>query len=454
MRITIFFVTLIFEIFTLSVGLIHNLHVSGDSRPLFKIETFGFEQGGVIDITIKDFKVSNYRVSERAGFVMRSGKSESSSQADIEKLLEKGDCIFDVLGSKDFSLELVQEDGDWKSYHKTITINDGEEGLYSLVYARCSPGLTRKSSFKLQASFYNPEHNYLSAGDKPLPIVYFLFLVLFIAASGAWIYVLKRPSSERGPVHAIHYLMLVVLALKVACLFCEAVRWRMISFNGAPGFWSVLYYILSTLKGIMLFTVIMLIGSGWSLIKSNLNDKEKRIILIVLTLQVFDNIAMVVLEETAPGSQGWLTWRDLLHLVDIICCCAILFPIIWSIKKLRDESADNRAQRSIQKLQLFRTFYVTVVLYIYFTRIIVFLVSAVIPFNLLWLSVFITELGTLAFYVFTGYKFMPTANAIYMPLGTAEDESEDMDYGLDKALSDRGEAGDIELQSRALLPGN
>jgi hypothetical protein len=94
------------------------------------------------------------------------------------------------------------------------------------------------------------------------------------------------------------------------------------------------------------------------------------------------------------------------------------------------------------------------VLYIYFTRIIVFLVSAVIPFNLLWLSVFITELGTLAFYVFTGYKFMPTANAIYMPLGTAEDESEDMDYGLDKALSDRGEAGDIELQSRALLPGN
>lgn len=49
---------------------------------------------------------------------------------------------------------------------------------------------------------------------------------------------------------------------------------------------------------------------------------------------------------------------------------------------------------------------------------------------------------------------MPTANAIYMPLGTAEDESEDMDYGLDKALSDRGEAGDIELQSRALLPGN
>ena len=37
------------------------------------------------------------------------------------------------------------------------------------------------------------------------------------------------------------------------------------------------------------------------------------------------------------GSQTWITWKDILALTDIICCCAILFPIIWSIKKLRDE---------------------------------------------------------------------------------------------------------------------
>jgi G protein-coupled receptor 107 len=58
-------------------------------------------------------------------------------------------------------------------------------------------------------------------------------------------------------------------------------------------------------------------------------------IYFVLILQVLDNVAMVVLEESAPGSQGWLTWRDLLHLVDIICCCAILLPIVWTIRHLR-----------------------------------------------------------------------------------------------------------------------
>ena len=36
----------------------------------------------------------------------------------------------------------------------------------------------------------------------------------------------------------------------------------------------------------MRFVVVLLIGSGWSLLKPYLNDKEKRIVLVVLALQV------------------------------------------------------------------------------------------------------------------------------------------------------------------------
>lgn len=63
----------------------------------------------------------------------------------------------------------------------------------------------------------------------------------------------------------------------------------------------------------MLFTVILLIGSGWSLIKGFLTDREKKIIIVVFALQIANNVAMAVLEETAPGSQMWLAWRDALH---------------------------------------------------------------------------------------------------------------------------------------------
>ena len=93
-----------------------------------------------------------------------------------------------------------------------------------------------------------------------------------------------------------------------------------------------------------------------------LNDREKKIVLIVLILQVVDNIALVVFEETAPGSRAWLTWRDVLHLVDIICCCAILMPIVWSIRHLREAAAaDGKAADTVGKLTLFRQFYIMVV---------------------------------------------------------------------------------------------
>ena len=92
--------------------------------------------------------------------------------------------------------------------------------------------------------------------------------------------------------------------------------------------------------------------------------------------------------------------------MDIVCCCAILFPIVWSIRHLRQAAgADGKAEHNLMKLTLFRQFYIMVVTYIYFTRIVVFLLAATLPFQLLWLRYLFTELATLAFYVVTGYKF-------------------------------------------------
>ena len=232
-----------------------------------------------------------------------------------------------------------------------LTIPSNAAGLYSLLFARCplSSSLTTSSSsssshhvsamlsFHLQASFYNPGPNYLSAGDTPLPLLYFSFFLLFLLISILWMTVICRASraNSNASVHQIHHMMSVLTILKTISLFFESIRFHFLSLTGTSDFWSVLYYIFAALKGIMLFVVILLIGSGWSLMRPFLNDREKRIILAVLILQVIDNVAIIMVAETAPGSIGWLTWRDVLHLVDILCCCAILFPIVWSIRHLR-----------------------------------------------------------------------------------------------------------------------
>ncbi len=95
--------------------------------------------------------------------------------------------------------------------------------------------------------------------------------------------------------------------------------------------------------------------------KPFLGDKEKRILMVVVPLQVFANIAIIITDEESPSIKDWFTWRDMFHLVDIICCCAILFPIVWSIKHLREAShTDGKAARNLEKLTLFRQFYVMV----------------------------------------------------------------------------------------------
>ena len=47
---------------------------------------------------------------------------------------------------------------------------------------------------------------------------------------------------------------------------------------------------------------------------------------------------------------------------------------------------DGKAARNLLKLQLFRHFYVMVVIYIYFTRIVVYLLRSTMPYQYVWLS--------------------------------------------------------------------
>ena len=61
-----------------------------------------------------------------------------------------------------------------------------------------------------------------------------------------------------------------------------------------------------------------------------------------------------------------------------------------------------------------------VVSYIYFTRIIIYLLDATLPFRLVWLGALFTEIATLLFFGVTGFKFRPAADNPYFEL--ADDE--------------------------------
>lgn len=72
----------------------------------------------------------------------------------------------------------------------------------------------------------------------------------------------------------------------------------------------------------------------------------------------------------------------------------------------------------MQQLIMFRHFYIMVVVYIYFTRIVVYLLRAALPPDMVWLAPAAEELATLTFYTLTAAQFRPHQSNSYTKLVT------------------------------------
>jgi len=340
--------------------------------------------------------------------------------------------------------------------HHEITAE--EQGLYILYYSVCytktheddatrnknkkKSAVSIKSSISLDLSMYNMEGgntSYLTAGDMPLPKMYLVFALLYSGCFYVWFrFLQQRGSSSSSSVKQIHHLMSVLCIVKAVTLFSESARYHYIRISGSAEVWTTIYYCFEFLKGTMLFTVILLLGSGWSFLKPYLNQREKKLIFAILLLQVLNNIAILVVSHHMQGEPLYNKWTSILHLVDILCCAAVLFPIVWQVATLEEQtdvantgsendddhgrttltpatssseevsSSDPTTQRAVTKLKLFRSFYITVVAYIYFTRIIIYLFASILDYHQTWLRHCVVEFGTLIFYIYTGYTFRPT----------------------------------------------
>jgi len=401
----------------------HDLNIKEDNRKRFLIENFGFDVGGELHLTVLDFQVEGKKFSteleKSVGFLIKRTDTDSTAFIEETPSTSDNDCV--LLNQRGEIIIYINSTNFGLLTNYTIIIKENEEGFYNTYFINC---LKESVSFELKLVQFNKDsngnRNYLSYGYYPLPSLYAIFSGCYIVVLLIWLLAFIR--GRGSDVNKLHHLMSVLIVLKFLSLFFHSIEYHYVQTTGSGAGWRVVYYIFAGLKGVMLFVLIALIGTGWSFIKPFLSDKDKRIFLLVIPLQILDNIALIIIEETAPGSQKWFTWKDIFRLVDIICCGAILVPIIWSIKHLREASQiDGKAALNMRKLKLFRQFYLLVVSYIYFTRIIVYLVDATLPFKLVWLGDFFTELATLSFFCVTGYKFRPSPINPYFTLAEEEE---------------------------------
>ncbi|CAN1139082.1 Protein CANDIDATE G-PROTEIN COUPLED RECEPTOR 7 [Linum perenne] len=408
-------------LFSISSAEIRTSDVRSDDRPIIPFDEFGFTHSGILELNVSKIHLSNTNPDldlAKIGFFLCT----RDTWLHVLQQLEDGEitcALQSDLIKTVFTFKAIPKNNDY--YGVVYTEHDADQ--YTLVFANCLTSL--KVSMDVHSAMYNLERggtrDYLSAGRTILPRVYFLFSLIYFVLAGIWISILYK---KLLTVFRIHFFMLAVVVMKALDLLFEAEDKSYIKRTGSAHGWDVVFYIFSFFKGITLFTLIVLIGTGWSFLKPYLQDKEKKVLMIVIPLQVVANIAQVVIDETGPYGQDWITWKQVFLLVDVVCCCAVLFPIVWSIKNLREAArTDGKAAVNLMKLTLFRQYYIVVICYIYFTRVVVYALETITSYKYLWTSVVASELATLAFYLFTGLKFKPEAHNPYFVIDDEEEEA-------------------------------
>ncbi|XP_075490269.1 protein CANDIDATE G-PROTEIN COUPLED RECEPTOR 7-like [Primulina tabacum] len=403
---------------------IKTLKISSDSRAMILFERFGFTHTGQANISVSSVSVDSPGASADAshlGFFLLW--EESLIQVLVELQQTPSFC---VLESKYITRLFTFRDlspPPRSSFERSYPITSPNE--YSLFFANCAPDST--VSMEVRTELYNLDghvKDFLSAGLTQLPSLYFCFSVVYFAFFGFWIFICLK---NRRVVHRIHALMGLLVIMKALNLLAAAEDKHYVKVTGTPHGWDVLFYIFQFIRVVLLFTVIILIGTGWSFLKPFLQEREKKVLMIVIPLQVLANVASVVIGETGPFIKDWVTWNQVFLLVDIICCCAIIFPIVWSIRSLRETSkTDGKAARNLAKLTLFRQFYIVVIGYLYFTRIVVFALRTIAAYKYQWVANAAEEIASLAFYAVIFYMFRPVEKNEYFVLDEEEEEAAEL----------------------------
>ncbi|KAL4298129.1 hypothetical protein GQ457_12G010860 [Hibiscus cannabinus] len=406
---------------------IKTLTIKSDARPMILFEKFGFTHTGHVSISVSSVSVSSSANApnpspSRLGFFLLS--EESLLQVLLEIQQNPHFCVLDSHYIQHLFTFSDLSPPPLSRFNRSYPVSSPNE--YSLFFSNCAP--ETRVSMDVRTEIYNLDRDsskdYLSAGQTQLPSLYTIFSVLYLAFLAYWIFVCY---TNKRSVHRIHLLMAGLLLFKALNLICAAEDKHYVKVTGTPHGWDVLFYIFQFIRVILLFTVIVLIGTGWSFLKPFLQEREKKVLMIVIPLQVLANIASVVIGETGPFIKDWATWNQVFLLVDIICCCAIIFPIVWSIRSLRETSkTDGKAARNLAKLTLFRQFYIVVIGYLYFTRIVVFALRTIAAYKYQWVSNAAEETASLAFYLIIFYMFRPLEKNEYFIFEEEDEEAAEL----------------------------
>ncbi|KAI9258112.1 lung seven transmembrane receptor-domain-containing protein [Phascolomyces articulosus] len=442
-------------------AIVPELVLTHDDRKAVQVASFGFLAGGQLSLNLQDFELSDPQDPGRVAFYIRKGRrilyddeEEEDDRIDDEKKKPGNpdrplSCFLDnnyVKDEVDDGISTIEEipipiqNNAWE---KSLQVGPQEEGLWQVLFINCKQQAT--VSFRLTIEQVNPGNNHLSAGDTPLPTVYGFSSTAYLVAALYWCSLLVFRKEKR--VFRAHWLMLILVICMHIDKALHSAKFHYKKTGHLTEGWQIGFYVFASVKGILSILIIVLLASGWMFIKPFLSAKDKRVISVVVPLQVLANIASAIGSEAAIGSTDRSFWNMMLPIVDLAGCCIVLWTILQTRKNLgTGSSADGKEADVLNKYKLWSSFYIVTLVYVYVTRIIVQLLQASLPFRYVtWLGEAVNEFATFLFYIFIGYKFRPYPNNPYTQVPGEEEQEGDEESDLELRVGSEQEDNAMRL---------
>jgi hypothetical protein len=400
----ILLVLVVFSVTRDVFGLKYSVDVKKGMKPAIYLDKFVFGAGGVLNATLE---LSNARIDAsgmNVGIFAVISRSSSAPFTFGGHRCPLDPLVVQELNANSSKLQFRAYELNEATNSVQVEVNRALRGTWSLHFVICGK-VPLNYAGTLHLALDNIDvgggQSYLSLGDLPLPYIYLFAGLAYVSLLGVWGRMMASPQRATT---TIHWLMMLLLLFKSLSTFCESFMYFTMASTGEPKGWNIAFYVFQTLRALFLFLIILMIGSGWQMVKAFLSDSDRYVFWIVIPLQVAANIGLNICDER--GIRNY--WFYFFHLLDIICCMLVLLPIIRNIESLQGKAdEDNKIKKLLQKLERLSRFYMIVVGYIYVTRVIDALLSSFLPPSISWISGLIVEMATISFYLLSGYEFRP-----------------------------------------------
>lgn len=162
-------------------GKVSHWHITTDDRDYFLVEpAFGFDNNGRVQLHVSNIKsTTTQKLSSihKNCFGFFLARAASLEAIELDRVNQK--CYLvdkQFIRALDFSKWDAQKSTPLEVEIKFSDRHGIDQGEYALYYAACDPGIG--FSFDIRISFANLDANgrpdYLSVGERPLPMIYFV----------------------------------------------------------------------------------------------------------------------------------------------------------------------------------------------------------------------------------------------------------------------------------------